>query len=425
MKTLSTKPVSVLLICHSYPPVLGGSEIEAQRVCSALIQRGHHIRVVCAGGEPMPTVRDWVDPKGVPVRIYAGRWKGAMKDIVFALRVAGTLIRERKKYEIVYFLMQGLHLATGLPTARLLRKPIVMKISGSGVVPFMSKSTLGRLELAWLRKWAQRVMILNEGMRQEAINHGLSPEQLLWMPNPVDTQEFAPCGPHDRGALRAQFGISPLAPVVLYCGRLAPEKGLPSLLEAFGILIQTVPGARLVLVGDGPSRAELDQQARSLKLEANIHFSGRVDPSQVSSWLKIADVFALVSPSEGFPCAVAEAMSTGVACVVSDIPANRQLIDPDEQGLLVPVGNAGAIAAALLHLIGDNALRERMGQAGRKRILDNYATSYIADRYENLFRSVLGQDRGPTELLGDCPQQHAPHNRAMDMNNEIVNGAER
>src|SRR5271156_5648778 len=126
----SSNRISFLLVCHSYLPVIGGSEIEAQRVCESLIARGHRIRVVCAGGDPMPPHRDWVDPKGVPVRIYAERWKGAMKDIVFALRVAGMLIRERNDYEVVYFLMQGLHLAAGLPVAKALGKPVVMKIAG-------------------------------------------------------------------------------------------------------------------------------------------------------------------------------------------------------------------------------------------------------------------------------------------------------
>src|SRR5271165_4234361 len=90
MSTPSTgTPLSLVLVCHSYPPVLGGSELEAQRVCATLIRRGYRITVVCAGGDPMPPVRDWVDPEGVPVRIYAAHWKGALKDIVFALRVAG------------------------------------------------------------------------------------------------------------------------------------------------------------------------------------------------------------------------------------------------------------------------------------------------------------------------------------------------
>src|SRR5580700_10039481 len=165
-------PSSLLLVCHSYPPVIGGSELEAQRVCAALIRRGYRVTVVCAGGDPMPPLRDWIDPQGVPVRIYAGRWNGRMKDIVFALRTAGMLLWERRNYQLVYFLMQGLHLAAGLPTAKFLGKPILMKVGGSNVIPLMARSFYGRTELRCLRKWAFRVMILNQGMREEALQQG-------------------------------------------------------------------------------------------------------------------------------------------------------------------------------------------------------------------------------------------------------------
>jgi glycosyltransferase involved in cell wall biosynthesis len=383
-----TTPVSLLLVCHSYPPVIGGSELEAQRVCSALIRRGHRVTVVCAGGDPMPPVRDWIDPMGVPVRIYASRWKGAWKDRVFALRVAGMLIRERRNYQLVYFLMQGLHLAAGLPVARLLGKPILMKIGGSGVIPLMMKSRAGRLELRWLRQWANRVMILNEGMREEALREGFAPGQLLWMPNPVDTDEFSPCDGEERLRLREQFGIPAAAKVVLYTGRLAPEKALPTLMAAFALVARRRPDAKLLLVGDGPLRAALARQAGALGL-ANVGFAGRVEPAEVRSWLRVADVFTLVSPSEGFPCALAEAMSAGLPSVVSDITANRQLVDDGRHGLLAPVGDEQAIATAILRLLEDDALRASMGQAARQRVLDNYSTAKIADRYEALFRETM------------------------------------
>ena len=384
-----TGPVSLLLVCHSYPPVLGGSELEAQRVCAALLRRGHRVTVVCAGGHPMPPLRDWIDPLGVPVRIYASRWKGARKDIVFASRVAGMLIRERRNYQLVYFLMQGLHLAAGLPVARFLGKPILMKIGGSGVIPLMARSPSGRLELRWLRQWAHRVMILNQGMREEALREGFAPEQLLWMPNPVDTAEFAPCDERERLRLRQQFGIPAEAPVVLYSGRLAPEKALPSLMAAFALVARRKPEAILLLVGDGPLRATLSGQAAELGLGNNVRFAGRVEPAEVPSWLRIADVFALVSPSEGFPCALAEAMSAGLPAVVSDIPANRQLVDHGQHGLLAPVGDVEAIAAAILRLLEDGELRASMGRAARARVLDNYSTEKVVDRYETLFRETL------------------------------------
>jgi glycosyltransferase involved in cell wall biosynthesis len=184
------------------------------------------------------------------------------------------------------------------------------------------------------------------------------------------------------------LGIPAEAPVVLYCGRLAPEKALPSLIGAFARVARQKPEALLVLVGDGAVRDALAAQATALGL-GNVRFAGRVDPAEIPLWLRIADVFALVSPSEGFPCALAEAMSAGLPAVVSDIPANRQLVDDGQHGLLAPVGDEEAIAAAILRLLGDSELRARMGNAARARTVDNYSTAKIADRYETLFRETL------------------------------------
>jgi glycosyltransferase involved in cell wall biosynthesis len=388
----SGRPISFLLVCHSYPPVIGGSEVSAQRVCAALIERGYRITVVCAGGHPMPDLRDWIDPEGVPVRIYASRWKGALKNIVFAVRVSGMLIQERRHYQFIYFLMQGLHLAAGLPTARLLGKPILMKITGSGVVPLMAKSRLGRLELRWLRNWAYRVVVLNDGMREEAMAAGFAVDQLQWMPNPIDTDNFAPCGERERIELRRRFGIPSAAAVVLYSGRRAFEKALPVLIDAFALVARQVPEAMLVLVGDGPLRPGLVMQATQLHFKNDkLRFAGQVNPAEVCDWLKIADVFTLVSLSEGFSSALAEAMSTGLPCVVSDIPANRQLIDDGQHGFLTPVGDRKAISIAIIQLLRNFPLRSRMGKAARRRVESNYSTDKISDRYETLFRRMLSE----------------------------------
>src|ERR1019366_10473775 len=109
----SAAPVSLILVSHSYPPVLGGSEIEAQRVCAALIRRGHRVTVLCAGGAPMPDVATWLDPAGVPVRIFARRTRGRLQQYAFALAVAWTLLKERRKYPTPDFPAPGGPLATG------------------------------------------------------------------------------------------------------------------------------------------------------------------------------------------------------------------------------------------------------------------------------------------------------------------------
>ncbi|MGB9458361.1 MAG: glycosyltransferase family 4 protein [Bryobacteraceae bacterium] len=388
------KPVSLLLISDTYPPVVGGSEVEAQRVSAEMIRRGHRVLVLTSGGSPMPPVRNWVDPAGVPVRILTRGARGRWKDVLFACRVAWALWRERSNYQIVYFLMQGLHLAAGLPVARALQKPIVMKFAGSAVIPLLRASRAGRAELRWLRRWAARLLILNEGMVQEAIGEGFPREQMLWMPNPVDTEQFRPGQPEEIAGLRAGFGIPQEALAAVYVGRLSREKGLPALLRGFALAARAEARAMLVLVGDGAMRNELETMAAKLGLgPSQVLFSGRVDSSEVPLWLRASDVFTLMSPNEGFSCALAEAMSAGLPSVVSRIPANVQLIEDEVHGLLAPLEDHSAMAGALIRLCNDPALRGRMGQAARQRIIDNYSTCQVADRYEALFSEVLGERR--------------------------------
>lgn len=337
----------------------------------------------------MPDQAEWTDPLGVPVRIFARGWNAPARDYFFAAGVAWTLWKERRNYQLIYFLMQGLHLAAGLPVARFLGKPVVMKISGSSIITMMGQSLLGRLELRWLQKWAHRVMILNAGMEQEALAAGFRKDHLYWMPNPVDTDEFAPVTDPERPALRRRFQIPAEAPIIVYIGRLAPEKELDSLLRAFARTLEQVADARLVMVGDGPERAALEECTRRLQLMDRVVFTGRQSLEEVRCRLQCADVFALVSSNEGFSCSLVEAMSVGLPSVVSDIPANRQLIEDGVQGFCAPVRDEAALAAALATLLLDAPLRTAMGTAARRRVLDHYSMDKVLDEYESLFHQAL------------------------------------
>jgi glycosyltransferase involved in cell wall biosynthesis len=375
---------SLLLVTSTYPPVVGGSEVEGQRICAGLRKRGWNVSVLCWWTPEMPAETTWRDAYGTPVRQLGLGWPPRVTGYVHALGVAWRLWVERNSCQSVYFLMTGLYLATGLPVARLLGKRILMKFSGSNTIRPMTASWLGRLELAMLRRWADVVMVLNQAMEKEAIEAGLPAEKLLWMPNPVDVDSYRPATDGERTQARQELGLAAAAECLLFVGRLAPEKELQVAIDAFAVTAANRPQAVLVLVGDGPMRPELTARVEAHGLAGRVLFPGFANETSVLRWLAAGDVYILLSSLEGLPVSLLEAMACGLPAVVSDISANLQLIDNEQQGLVTPLGDVAATARAMERLLADAETRARYGAAGRQVVTAKYTSAQVLDRYERL-----------------------------------------
>jgi glycosyltransferase involved in cell wall biosynthesis len=355
-----------------------------------MIARGHRAKIITVGGSPMPPGADWVDPCGVPVKMFGESWPARYRDYIFALGVGWTLWKERKNYQVAYFLMQGIHLLTGLLVARLLGKAIVMKFSCSSLVALMTSSMTGRLSLYFLREWADRILILNPGMVEECRQVDFDLNKVSWMPNPVDTNEFKPCTPAEKIEIRNRLGLPAEAPIIVFVGRLDHQKKIPWMLGAFKKVVAERPDTILAMVGDGPLREQIHALVDELGLKRNVVFTGRLPMSGVLEWLKLSDLTTLVSEVEGLPCSLIEAMAAGLPPVVSTIPAHTQLINHEEHGLLTELGNEESIAAGLLRLVNDEPLRLRLGQKARERMIAEFSTPQVVVCYEKLFNEVLG-----------------------------------
>ena len=335
----------------------------------------------------MPRVSRWSDEFGTPVRIHG---KGRNRDYVYALAVAGAILAGRRRFDAVYFLMPGLQVLLGSIAARVAGVPFVMKFSGSNEVIKLTYSAVGRLELRLLRKWCRRIMVLNPGMIGEARSAGFDGSSLSWMPNPVDIEEYAPATQEIRDRLRQELGIPQDSVAILFCGRLAPEKELPTLLLAFASIAGRIPRARLIVVGDGAMRPELEAQTARDGLLDRVVFAGMAAPSTIPKWLKASDIFALVSSLEGLPVSLLEAMATGLAVVGSGIPAIQQIVRDGENGLIAEVGNASSIAEALSQLATDAELRSRLGATARGSVAAQFSTESVIAHYEKLFDEIIG-----------------------------------
>ena len=176
--------------------------------------------------------------------------------------------------------------------------------------------------------------------------------------------------------------------IVGYVGQLISRKGLPVLLEAFAKL--RAPKKKLVLVGDGPQRAELEQQVARLGMQEQVTFFGF--RSDRLTFMKGFDVFALPSRLEGIPRCLMESMAARVAIVASDIPGCNDLVTHEETGLLFPLDDVDALEATLTRVL-DAAERNRLSARARQFVLDEYSASAMARRYQELFRRLLFPDQ--------------------------------
>jgi glycosyltransferase involved in cell wall biosynthesis len=351
------------------------------------------MEVICCGGDPMPRARRWVDPYGVPVRMY-GSGNRKIDDHVYALGVVRTIWKHRHDFDLIYFLMPGLQVAYGVPVARMLGLSSVMKFSGSNDLSEARKAAIGPFEIAALRKWSDKIMVLNDAMVEEAMEAGFPREQLLWVPNPVDTDRYHPVTRDEQLRLRRELGIPGEEPIAIFIGRLAPEKELPSLVQGFSLAAREHAAAKLVFVGDGPMRPELEQQVRSLGLENRVVFAGMQNPDSICHWLQAADIFNLVSRREGLPMSLIEAMSIGLPSVVTDLPANTQLVADGVHGFHVKVNDAAGIGSALLRLLRDPELGKRFGAVARPIAVERFSTDTVLRTYEEIFTGILEKRMG-------------------------------
>lgn len=184
-------------------------------------------------------------------------------------------------------------------------------------------------------------------------------------------------------------------PMVAYSGRLVREKGVDVLLRAFALASREVPAARLLVAGDGPERAALQELARTLERERQVHFLGHVLPEQLEE--KLAGAWVQAVPSrwaEPFGVVTAEAMMRGTAVIVSNTGGSAEVVSDGETGLLVPPDDAPALAAALCRVLGDRERAEALGRAGRARAVEQLSMSLFVDRIEGAYARLPGVGPG-------------------------------
>ena len=236
----------------------------------------------------------------------------------------------------------------------------------------------------WAARWAARVVCVSEAERATGVHAGITGRWTV-VPNGIDPDRFrpAPAGPV-RGGLAQLAGLPAQTPLAVCVGRLCRQKGQDVLLRAWAAVRQQVPGARLVLVGDGPDRDRLRAAAPS-----SVLFAGAV--ADAAPWYRAADVVVLPSRWEGMALSPLEAMACGRPVVVTDVDGARESLPRSFAApCVVPPEDPGALAAAVGALLLDPPLRTSLGERGRRHVLTLHDVRHTARAVADVYHDLLG-----------------------------------
>ncbi|WP_230195685.1 glycosyltransferase [Streptomyces coriariae] len=257
--------------------------------------------------------------------------------------------------------------------------------------------TTAALALKWERfgaRWADRLVCVSEAERTTGLRARIG-GQVSVIPNGIDPERFHPASVDTvRAALLPE--LDPAAPLVVCVGRLCRQKGQDVLLTAWTDIARKVPGARLVLVGDGPDGERLRPRAPE-----SVLFAGAV--ADAVPWYQAADLVVLPSRWEGMALAPLEALACGRPVVVTDVDGARESLPAAlAPRCLVPAEDPAALAGAVAGLLLDPLLRESLGQQGRRHVLTTHDVRRTAGAVAGVYRELLTTTQGARVAPTEC-----------------------
>ncbi|MBZ0104389.1 MAG: glycosyltransferase family 4 protein [Sulfuricella denitrificans] len=340
-----------------------------------MIGRGHKVTLLCPADAPIFSA---AEKQGIPVHalpIARKGWHGvkAMREWL-GTHSGISLINTHSSTD---------SWLAALACVTLRRPPPVVRTR------HVSSTVPANRPTRWLyEKAARHVVTTGEALRMQLHrDNGLPLNHLTSVPTGIDLSRFSP---GDRAEARKTLG---LAPEGLYLGivsTLRSWKGHAYLLEAMTLLVEDYPDLRLVIVGDGPQRENLDRKINALALKDKVMLAGQRD--DVPLWLRALDVFTLPSyGEEGVPQAIMQAMACGIPVVSTTVGAIGEAVADGVTGILVAPRDSAALTSALSRLLADLELRRGMGAAGAERARKYFGLDVMLDKMETVFINTVSR----------------------------------
>lgn len=358
---------------------IGGSERQVLNIRAGLDPSRFDLHLGCFGclNEQIA-----VDLSGTPLEVYKIRNLYGLRAIKECLRLASYLRRHRIDIVHAYNFYANVF---ALPAARLGRVPVVLaSIRDTGENLTARQRAVNKI----FCRMADRVIVNAEAIKRTLVAEGYRPERITVIPNGILCPPLRTDQDH---LLHREFGLSTDDVLIGVVSRIARGKGLEYLLEAAPDVTARIPRAKFLIIGDNSFnpdyREELKRQTVKLGLQDRVIFTGfRLDVPNILSSLAVS---VLPSLNEGLSNSLLESMAAAVPVVATNVGGNPEVVVDGETGLLVPPRNPAALAEAICRVLRTPGLRNKLGQAGRRRVLEHFSNERMIRNVERLYGELL------------------------------------
>lgn len=375
----------VLMVIGMFRPYIGGAEIQAEKLAEELIRCGWEVDILTGRWSENLSPRETLGRLHI-IRLDTGsRWfhmKGLRKiqRLFFLIGIYRYILNNSERYSIIHGHSALQHTAVASRAGFKTGIPVLAKTSSSGLtgdLRVLSEYIEGSWMKRWIYKYINRIVYTSELARDEFIQADFPVNKLVYIPNGVVVDEVHP-----------QKIVTQPEIKMITVARLSFEKGIDILVHAIEYLRKNytdLPRFSLIVLGDGPERANVEQLIRTAGLEHVITLAG--NQSNPSEYLQKSDLFVLPSRCEGMSNALLEAMASGLKCIATQVGSNATVLAEGQAGWLVHPENPQALAEKIFQAFsGEPAWTEEKRTAWVK---NEFGIHSVALRYIQLYNTLL------------------------------------
>ena len=376
----------MLVFAWFYLPFVGGAELFLRAITQRLRDRFEFVIVTARLRRSLPAVesRDGV----TVVRVGLG----TAADKFFYLAAAPLHALRLGRADLVHAVMVSGGAFAAAAYLRLRRRPSLLTLQDGDSEEYVRRY-LGPLFATYapLHRRFDHVQAISSALAERAVRYGGPAPSVTVVPNGCDPHLFDEPEAAAMAALRRRLDLEG-ARVVVSVSRLVLKNGIDRLLRAFPAVLTAVPEAALLLVGDGEDRVALERIAQELGIAPRVRFAGAVAHEHIGDYLRLAEVFARPSLSEGLGTAFLEAMACGVPIVGTRTGGIPDFLVDGRTGLFCDPARPETIANAIVRVLRDDVLAREMARAGRALVAQRYRWEAVAERIGALYDRLLGAD---------------------------------